>query len=168
MSWLYVIVGLVAVQRLGELAWARRNESRLLAQGGVEAGRRHYPLLVALHGAWLLAMAVLVPAQAPVNFSLLALFVALQACRLWIIATLGSSWTTRIVSLPGAPLTRRGPYRFMRHPNYAVVAAEIAVLPLVFGAWEVALVFTALNLPLLRHRIRVENAALQSRRETYG
>ena len=94
----------------------------------------------------------------------MAAFLALQAARVWVLATLGRYWTTRIITLPDAPLVRRGPYRFVRHPNYLIVAAEIAVLPLVFGAWQIALVFSILNLLLLSHRIRRENAALAGRR----
>ncbi len=164
MSPVQVVVLIVALQRLGELAYARRNTRRLLAAGGREAGAGHYPFLVLLHGAWLLALFTLVPAEAPVNLWLLALFVVLQAGRLWVIASLGPYWTTRIVTLAEAPLVRRGPYRLLRHPNYAIVAAEIAVLPLVFGAWAIALVFSLVNLPLLAHRIRQEETALAPRR----
>ena len=117
-----------------------------------------------LHGSWLAALWLLVPADAPVIWPLLVLFALLQAARLWVIASLGRYWTTRIITVPGAPLVRRGPYRWIKHPNYLVVAAEIAVLPLAFGAWEIALVFSALNALLLYHRIRVEEAALAPRR----
>ena len=164
MSPLWLVLGLVATQRLAELIHSRRNTRRLLAEGGHEVGAGHYPLIVGLHAAWLLALLLLVPSEAPVNWPLLALFLALQAARLWVLASLGRFWTTRIVILPGAPLVRRGPYRYLRHPNYLVVAAEIAVLPLVFGAWGIALVFSLLNLVLLIQRIRVEDAALAPRR----
>lgn len=160
MSLVHIVVLLVAIQRMAELAYARRNERRLLADGGREFGARHYPLFVLLHGAWLVALAVLVPAGAPVNWWWLGLFVALQGGRIWAIATLGPRWTTRVIVQPDAPLVRRGPYRFLRHPNYAVVAAEIAVLPLAFGAWRIALVFSVLNGLLLAHRVRVEDRAL--------
>jgi methyltransferase len=160
MSLVQVVVLIVALQRLAELVLARRNTRRLLAAGGREAGAGHYPLLVLLHGAWLLALFTLVPAEAPANLWLLGLFVLLQAGRLWVIASLGRFWTTRIITLAEVPLVRRGPYRFLRHPNYAIVAAEIAVLPLAFGAWQIALGFSLVNLPLLAHRIRIENAAL--------
>ena len=160
MTALYWIILAVAAQRLGELVLARRNGRRLLAAGGVETGAGHYPLLVAVHGGWLLAVALLVAADAPVNGALLALYVALQGVRYWVIRTLGAQWTTRIITVPGRKLVRSGPYRYLRHPNYAVVACEIALLPVVFGAWEIALVFSALNGVLLAHRIRIENAAL--------
>ncbi len=164
MSLLWLVLGLVAVQRLAELIHSRRNTRRLLAEGAHEVGAGHYPLIVGLHAAWLLALLLLVPSEAPVNWPLLALFLALQAARLWVLASLGRLWTTRIIILPGAPLVRRGPYRYLRHPNYLVVAAEIAVLPLVFGAWGIALVFSLLNLVLLIQRIRIEDAALAPRR----
>ncbi len=158
-----VIVGLVALQRLGELVYARANSRRLLARGGVEAGAGHYPFLVLLRGAWLIALAVAVPRDAPVNVALLAVFLALQGGRLWVMKSLGRYWTTRIITVPGAPVVTGGPYRFLRHPNYWVVAGEIAVLPLVFGAWEIAALFSLANLALLRHRIRVEDQALAAR-----
>jgi methyltransferase len=158
------LVLLVAAQRLGEVAWARRNERRLRAAGGVEIGARHYPLFFVLHGSWLAALWLLVPADAPVIWPLLVLFALLQAARVWVIASLGWYWTTRIISVPDAPLVVRGPYRWLKHPNYLVVAGEIAVLPLAFGAWRVALVYSVLNGLLLWHRIRVEDAALAPRR----
>ena len=164
MSALYVILALVACQRLAELVLARRNTRRLLAQGGVEVGAGHYPLMVALHAGWLLAMALLIAPKTPLSVPLLALYCLLQLARLWVQATLGRYWTTRIVIVAGAPLIQGGPYRFLRHPNYAVVVAEVAVLPLVFGAWEIAALFSALNLALLRHRIHIEEAALAPRR----
>ncbi len=158
------IVALVALQRLGELVYARRNTRRLLAEGAVEVGADHYPLFILLHGAWLLALLLAVPEDAPLHWPLIGLFAALLAARVWTIASLGKYWTTRIITLPGAPLIKRGPYRFLHHPNYVVVIAEIAILPLAFGAWEIALVFSLMNLLLLRHRVRVEEAALSGRR----
>ena len=164
LGWPHVILLLVAAQRLAELLLARRNTRRLLAEGGREAGATHYPLFVGLHAGWLALLFAAVPADAPVNGWLLALFVLLQAGRVWVIATLGRFWTTRIITLPGAPLVRRGPFRWVRHPNYLVVAGELAVLPLVFGAWWIAVLATLLNAPLTLHRIRVEDGALSGRR----
>ncbi len=155
-----IVTLLVALQRLAEVGYARRNARRLLAAGGVEHGAGHYPLFVALHGAWLVALFVLVPAEAPANWGLLGLYGLLQLGRLWVIASLGRRWTTRVIVVPGAPLVTRGPYRFLRHPNYLVVALEIPVLPLAFGAWHIALAFGLANLALLAHRIRVEQRAL--------
>lgn len=159
-----IVVLLVAAQRLGELVVAQRNTKRLLREGGREIEARHYPLFVLLHGGWLVAMLLLIPSSAPVSMPLLAVFVVLQLLRVWIVLTLGRYWTTRIITVPGAPLVRRGPYRFLRHPNYVVVIGEIALLPLVFGAWKITLVFSILNLVLLWHRIRIEDAALAARR----
>ncbi|MGH6871113.1 MAG: isoprenylcysteine carboxyl methyltransferase family protein [Rhizomicrobium sp.] len=164
MNWAYVIVGLVAVQRLAEVVYAERNTRALQARGAVEAGRAHYPLIVVLHVAWLAAILLYLPQPATINLPLLALLVVLQALRVWVLATLGPYWTTRIITLPGAPLVRRGPYRLMRHPNYAVVVVEIAVLPLVFGETMVAIVFSLLNAIMLFWRIRQEDAALSARR----
>ena len=155
-----IVTLLVALQRLAEVGYARRNARRLLAAGGVEHGAGHYPLMVALHAGWLVALFVLVPADAPANWGLLGLYGLLQLGRLWVIASLGGRWTTRVIVVPGAPLVTRGPYRFLRHPNYLVVALEIPVLPLAFGAWQIALVFGLANLALLAYRIRVEERAL--------
>ncbi|MDZ4737498.1 MAG: isoprenylcysteine carboxylmethyltransferase family protein [Rhodospirillaceae bacterium] len=158
------LLGFVIVQRLAELAYARRNERRLLATGGVEVGRGHYPLIVALHVAWIAAMTAFIPLDTPLRLPWLVAFIVLQALRLWTIASLGRFWTTRVITLPGAALVRRGPYRFLRHPNYLIVAAEIAVLPLAFGAWHLAAIFTIANAALLWWRVRIENAALDGRR----
>ncbi|MEQ8228628.1 MAG: isoprenylcysteine carboxylmethyltransferase family protein [Rhodospirillales bacterium] len=160
---LWIVLALVALSRLVELIHARRNTARLLDQGGIEHGRAHYPLIVALHAGWLAVLAVIIPPDTPPDRVWLSAFIALQAARVWVIVSLGPYWTTRVISLPGAPLIRRGPYRFLRHPNYLVVVGEIAVLPLAFGAWETALVFSALNGLILMHRIRVEQAALAPR-----
>lgn len=157
------ILALVVVQRLGELILARINTRRLLAQGAREVGRRHYSLFILLHASWLIAIAVATPMGVEPSWPLVAAFFTLQALRVWVIVTLGPFWTTRIITLDGAPIVRHGPFRFVRHPNYWIVAAEIAVLPLAFGAWEVAAVWSILNAVLLRHRIRLEMAALRPR-----
>ena len=153
------ILGFVTLQRLVELRLAERNSKRLLAEGAKEHATGHYAFLVAIHMAWLAALWWWAPGR-PVDLTLLLLFAALQVGRIWIIATLGRRWTTRIIVLPGAPLVRAGPYRYISHPNYLVVTGEIAVLPLVFGLWEIAVVFTILNLAILAVRIPQENKAL--------
>lgn len=160
----YIIIALVALQRLAELVYAERNTRALLARGAVEIGRAHYPLIVAVHATWLIAIVALLPRDVHINFVLLAIFVVLQVLRVWVLATLGPYWTTRIITLKDAPLVRRGPYRLIRHPNYAVVIGEIAVLPLVFGEVWVAVIFTILNAAVLILRIRQENEALAVRR----
>ena len=160
MSILYAVLGLVLLQRAAELGFAATNTSRLRAQGAVEFDARGYPWFVVLHGAWLASLVLLVPAKTAPSWPLLALYAVLQFARLWVIATLGRRWTTRIIVLPGAPPLKTGPYRYLRHPNYAVVAAEIAVLPLAFGATAIALVFLAANAVLTVRRITIENRAL--------
>lgn len=162
---LYPVIGLIAGQRLAELVYAQRNERKLIARGGFEVGRGHYLLFILLHAFWLASMLVLVdPATAP-NWILLGLMAALQGLRFWVVASLGPYWTTRIITLPGAPLIRHGPFRYVRHPNYMVVTAEILVLPLAFNAPGIAVSFSLLNLLLLSWRIRVEEQALQPRRQ---
>ena len=169
MNWPYAILAAVTAQRLAELAIDRRNTSRLLAKGAYEVGAAHYPVMVAMHAAWLAALWFTVGSR-PINLTLLALFGALQALRVWVLATLGPRWTTRIIVTPGAQLVRTGPFRLIRHPNYAVVTAEIAVLPLVFGATGMAVLFTLLNAAMLYVRIGTENRALYAapRRITAG
>jgi len=154
-----VILALVTLQRIGELWLANRNTRRLVAEGAREYGAGHYPLIVAVHTLWLVTLWWLAP-ERPIQAFWLALFVLIEVARVWVLSTLGSRWTTRIIVLPQAPLVRRGAYRFVDHPNYWVVVGEIAVLPLVFGLWPVALLFTLLNAAVLTVRIREENRAL--------
>ena len=154
-----VILALVTVQRLSELWLSRRNTRRLLAQGAREHGSGHYPLIVAVHALWLATLWWLAMSR-PVDGFWLGMFVLLEIGRIWVLATLGARWTTRIIVLPDAPLVRRGPYRLVNHPNYWVVIGEIAVLPLVFGLWQVALIFTLLNAIVLAIRVHSENRAL--------
>jgi methyltransferase len=154
-----VVLILVTAQRLGELVVARRNTARLLARGGVETGAAHYPLIVVLHGAWLAGLWWFAWDR-PVSPAWLGAYLGLQALRVWVLLSIGARWTTRIITVPGETLVRKGPYRFLSHPNYAVVVGEIAVLPMVFGLPVYALVFSALNAVVLTIRIRAENASL--------
>lgn len=154
-----VILALVTLQRFGELVLSRRNTERLLTRGAIEVGAAHYPLIVLLHAGWLTALWIWGRNQ-DVNLAALAAFVALQGLRLWILAALGPRWTTRIIVLPGTPLVASGPYRYIPHPNYAVVVAEIALLPLALHLSVLALIFTVLNLTVLAIRIRAESRAL--------
>ena len=164
MIWVaYGLIVLVVLQRLGELRLANGNTRKLKAEGAIEIGAGHYPLIVLLHAAWLMAVLWFLPKPVRIYWGWLVLFVILQAARIWVIASLGRFWTTRIISLPGAPLVRRGPYRYFSHPNYLVVAGEIAVLPLVFGEILVAIGFSVANAALLFWRIRQENTALATR-----
>lgn len=161
MSLPYAIMLFVTLQRLGELVIARRNTRRLMAQGGVEYGAAHYPAMIALHASWLALLWLFVGGR-PVNMVLLGVFAVLQALRVWVLATLRSRWTTRIIVMPGAQRVLGGPFRLISHPNYAVVVAEIAVLPLVFGLIWIALLYTVLNAAMLYVRIGTENRALES------
>ncbi|HVH79135.1 MAG TPA: isoprenylcysteine carboxylmethyltransferase family protein [Stellaceae bacterium] len=153
----------VAVQRVVELLLAQSNTARLLRSGAFEVDRGGYKFIVVLHAAWLAALYVAVPAATLPHWPLLALFGALQVARIWVIASLGQRWTTRIIVLPDAPLVRRGAYRWLRHPNYLIVATEIAILPLAFSAIAIAIGFSACNGLLLVRRIRIEERALGMR-----
>ncbi|MGZ5928902.1 MAG: isoprenylcysteine carboxyl methyltransferase family protein [Rhizomicrobium sp.] len=165
MIWIaYAIIALVVLQRAGELVLANRNTQRLKAQGAVEIGAEHYRLIVLLHMAWLMAVLWLLPAPLVIYWGWIVVFVLLQAARVWVIASLGPYWTTRIISVPGVPLIKRGPYRFLRHPNYLVVAGEILVLPLAFGEIWVAILFSLANAAVLYWRIRQEETGLVARR----
>jgi methyltransferase len=155
----YAIMAFVTLQRLAELVIAARNTRVLKAQGAIEYGASHYPVMVTLHATWLIVLWATV-GDRPVNLPLLALFAVLQALRVWVLVTLGSRWTTRIIVLQGAPLVMGGPFRILRHPNYCVVIGEIAVLPLVFGLVWVAVLFSLLNAAMLWVRIGAENRVL--------
>ena len=164
MTWLaHMVLAVVTLQRLGELLLAERNTRRLLARGAHEVGRGHYPFMVAVHAGWLIALWLLGPGP-PIHLVPLIIYVLLQVARIWVIATLGERWTTRIIILPGEPLIRHGPYRWLDHPNYLIVIAEIAVLPLVFGLPVVAAFFSVLNAIVLWVRVREENQALAPHR----
>lgn len=154
-----VLLAMVTLQRGAELVWGRMNERRLKAAGAQEVGAPHYPLIVVLHGAWLVALWVY-GWDRPLVWPWVALFVLLQLGRVWVLSTLGRRWTTRVLVVPGETLVRRGPYRFLSHPNYMVVAWEIFVLPLAFGLGWISLPFGLANLAVLTLRIRVESRAL--------
>lgn len=155
-----LILGFVTAERLLELWVSRRNTQRLLQQGAQEHAPGHYPLIVLLHASWLLGLWILAWDNS-VSYLWVGIFAGLQVLRLWVLATLGARWTTRIIVLPQAPLISAGPYRFFPHPNYLVVIGEIAVLPLVFGLPWFALIFSVLNACVLSIRIRAENRALR-------
>jgi methyltransferase len=165
MSLADIVIALVVLARLAELVIAGRNTRALMAQGAVEIGAGQYPFIVVLHTLWLTALIFFIPSDAQVEWGWLGAFIVLQFARIWVIASLGRFWTTRVITLPGVALVRRGPYRFVRHPNYLVVALEIPILPLAFGAWQIALGFGIANLVLLAWRIAIEERALAARRE---
>ena len=161
----YLLIMAVAGERLAELVLSTRNAHWVSARGGLEFGRRHYPVMVVLHSALLVGSVVEVwllqrPFIAWLGWPMLVIVVAAQSLRWWCIVTLGRRWNTRVIVLPGAPLVRDGPYRLLRHPNYVAVVAEGVALPLVHTAWLTALCFTVANAWLLAVRIRIENAAL--------
>jgi methyltransferase len=158
-GWAHVLIAAVALQRLAELVYARRNTRALIARGGVETGAGHYALFVLLHGAWLAAMFVLVEPNPEPLWPLLVVFAMLQVSRVWVIATLGPYWTTRIIVISGEPPVTAGPYRWFRHPNYLIVALEVPILPLALSLPWVAAAFGVANVALLLYRIRVEDAA---------
>ena len=153
------ILAVVTLERLVELPIAQANTKRLIAAGAFEVAPGHYPLIVALHALWLATLWWLAPGR-PVSLPLLALFGLVELGRIWVLLTLGQRWTTRIIVVPSETLVRRGPYRFLNHPNYVVVVAEIALLPLIFGLWRTAVIFSLLNAVLLILRVREENRAL--------
>ncbi|SHH68719.1 isoprenylcysteine carboxyl methyltransferase family protein [Bradyrhizobium erythrophlei] len=157
------ILALVTLQRAAELVVSSRNTSQLRARGAFEVAPRHYPFVVAVHAAWLISLWLFGRDQ-PLNAVALLLYIALQGLRLWVMWTLGARWTTRIIILPGEPLVAAGPYRLLPHPNYAVVASEIAILPLALGLPWLAALFTVLNATVLFIRIRAENRALAASR----
>ena len=164
MTALYWTLGLVALQRVIELGHAQSNTARLRRLGAVEADAGGYPFYVLLHTGWLASLAVFVPAATPPYWPLIGVFAMLQLGRIWVIMSLGRYWTTRIITLPDSPLVRTGPFRYLRHPNYLLVLAEIAVLPLAFGAVAIAVIFSTLNLLLIARRIRIEERVLAPRR----
>lgn len=158
----WVMIYIVA-QRLGELVYANRNTERLLLEGGIEHGADHYQYFIFLHSAWIAIIAIMVDPQHHIYLIMLALFVGTQFLRAWTLSSIGRWWTTRIISAPHFDRVKRGPYKFIPHPNYLVVVLEIAIVPLMLGLPWVALVFSVLNAILLRHRIAVESAVLSER-----
>lgn len=162
-GWAHYLILLVVIQRLAELIYANHNTKRLLASGGYETGRDHYVLFILLHSTWLATLLFLTPANPEFNTVLIFSFVLLQLGRLWVILTLGQFWTTRIITVPNAPLVKHGPYKFIKHPNYFIVAFEIPLLPLALGMPLTAAIFGLANLALLYYRISIENKELDKR-----
>jgi len=155
----FLFLAFIVVQRLGELVIAKRNTAALLARGAHEVGAAHYPVMVALHSAWVLCLLIFGYSQ-DIHLGWLALYAVLQVFRVWILGTLGRRWTTRIIVID-EPLVAKGPFRFIPHPNYTLVVLEVFVAPMVLGLIWVALLFSALNAAMLYHRIRVEDGALR-------
>lgn len=153
-----LFLAFIIIQRLSELVIAKRNTARLMAKGAKEVGASHYPVMVAMHSAWI-ACLLIFGYDESVAYGWLALFAILQVLRLWILGSLGSRWTTRIIIL-NEPLVVRGPFKYVSHPNYMLVVAEIIVAPMVLGLVWVAVLFTVLNAAMLWVRIGVEHRAL--------
>ncbi|OOY20395.1 hypothetical protein BMI86_07515 [Thioclava sp. DLFJ5-1] len=153
-----LFLAFIVVQRLSELVIAKRNTARLLARGAHEVGASHYPVMVAMHSAWIFSLIVFGLGQ-PVHLGWLAIFAVLQVLRVWILSSLGARWTTRII-IVDEPLVARGPFKYVSHPNYMLVVAEIFVAPMVLGLLWVAVLFTVLNAAMLWVRIGVEHKAL--------
>ncbi len=158
-----IILAFVTLQRLSELIIARQNTKGLLAKGAVEHGASHYPVMVLLHATWLSGLWWF-GWNASVVWPFMLIYILLQAFRIWILASLGSRWTTRILTVPNETLVARGPYRFMRHPNYALVLLEVPLLPLALGLNAYALLFGLLNVAMLTWRIRIEESVLSPSR----
>jgi methyltransferase len=159
------LLAFVTLQRGAELVWGRSNEAALRARGAVEVGAAHYPLIVLLHASWL-GWLWFRGWDRPLMWPFVIAFFLLQAARVWVLATLGRRWTTRVLFVPGETLVKRGPFRLIPHPNYAVVALEMVVLPLAFGLWGAASAFGLANLAMLAWRISVEERALTPLRTT--
>lgn len=158
-----IILTLVTLQRLSELVIAKSNTASLMAKGAVEHGASHYPVMVLLHATWLAGLWWF-SWNATIVWPAMLAYIALQFFRVWILATLGKRWTTRILTVPNEKLVASGPYRFMRHPNYALVLLEVPLLPLAFGLPWFALLYGVLNIAMLYWRIKIENQALKPSR----
>ncbi|GAF13501.1 alkylpyrone O-methyltransferase [Bacillus sp. JCM 19046] len=172
MIFVYGMIAVIIVQRLVEVKLAQQNERWIKAQGGVEAGKDHYPWMVALHVAFFISLLIEVTIT-PVSFQLLSVIAFLivlfaQVIRIWALSSLGRYWNTKIIVLPEAPVVEKGPYRFLRHPNYTVVILEVAFIPLLFQAYVTAIVFTILNAWMLSVRIKAEEAALTDETKDYA
>lgn len=158
-----VFIIFLLLLRLGELLLARRNERWLLAHGAVEYGQKHYPYIVALHVLFFISLITeyVFTSNGSYSIPLLVLYFLLLAFKAWAIFSLGKCWNTKIFRIPGCPLVKKGPYRFIKHPNYVVVIAEIALIPLIFHLYITAVVFSILNGMMLSIRIRKENEVLK-------
>lgn len=164
--WLFTaLIILVALERIVELVVSKRNLAWSFRNGGIEFGRSHYPYMVAIHIFLLVGSLVEVWVVQPtlnpvVSWTMFALVIASQALRWWCIRSLGQRWNTLVVIVPGLPPVRKGPYKWLKHPNYVAVIVEGFALPLVGFAWITAITFSVLNFFILRARLRVENEAL--------
>ncbi|GLB57922.1 isoprenylcysteine carboxyl methyltransferase family protein [Cytobacillus sp. NCCP-133] len=160
-----LFIAIIIVQRAAELMVAKSNEKWMKSQGALEFGQGHYKWIVFIHTMFLIScileVFILEKSLSPFWPFFLCLFVVAQAERIWAISSLGRFWNTKIIVLPGANVIRKGPYRFFKHPNYMIVAAEFLVIPLLFKAHLTAIVFTIVNSIILSIRIPAEEKALK-------
>lgn len=170
-----IVISIVISQRLIELFVAKRNEKWMLGQGAFEVGAAHYPIMVTMHISFFISLlaevVVLGRMLSPFWILLLGIFLLTQTARIWCLLLLGKFWNTKIIILPGAAVVRRGPYRWLRHPNYLIVGIELLVLPLLFGAYFTAVLYSLLNVWMLSVRIPAEEKALKEAtdyRETFS
>lgn len=159
-----IVALVILIQRGAEELYSAHNTRALLAAGAKEAGRSYYPVVATTHLAWIASLFFLIPATATASHMLATTYIALQGVRYWVIATLGRFWTHRIFTLDDAPIVRRGPYRYLSHPNYAVTIAETFLLPAVFGALALGIIMGAVWTAVLAYKIELEDQALLSRR----
>jgi methyltransferase len=164
LGWPQLVALLVLAQRGAEEAYSARNTRALIAAGAKEAGRSYYPVVATTHLAWIASIFFLIPATATISFVLAAIYLVLQGVRYWVIGTLGCFWTHRIFTLDGAPMVRKGPYRYVRHPNYVVTVAETFLLPAVFGALALGIIMGTVWTAVLAYKIELEDQALEARR----
>ena len=154
---------LILIQRGAEEIHSTRNTKALLARGAREEGASYYPVVAVAHLSWIAGLFFLIPPDAQPIWPLIGLYVVLQAARYWVIATLGPYWTHRIITTDDAPMVSSGAYRFVKHPNYAITVAE-TLLPAAFSAVALALIMTAIWVAVVHYKIRLEEAALATRR----
>jgi methyltransferase len=158
-----LFISFIILLRIGELTLSKGNEKWLVQNGAIEYGQRHYQFIVALHILFIISMIIEYSARQPASFNLFILFFyfTLLTFKTWVILSLGKFWNTKIYRIPNTSLVKKGPYQYFKHPNYLIVVAEIAVIPLVFQLYYTAIAFTLLNLMMLFVRIKEENKVLQ-------
>jgi len=158
-----LVISVIILSRIGELILSKSNEKWLLQNGAVEYGNKHYPFIIALHILFFISLIIEYTTKQNASFSLFILlfYFSLLALKTWVILSLGKFWSTKIYRIPGAPLVKKGPYNYFKHPNYLIVVAEIALIPMIFHLYLTAIAFTLLNAIMLFVRIKVENKVLQ-------
>jgi methyltransferase len=163
-GWPQIVALIILLQRGLEELYSARNTRALITEGAREVGRSYYPVVATTHLAWIASLYFLITADAPISSILAVIYLALQVVRYWVIGTLGRYWTHRIFTLENAPVVRRGPYQYFRHPNYAVTITETFLLPMVFGAFALGIIMGAVWAAVLYYKIRLEDEGLSERR----